>query len=322
MADKCDVRAYVSAARASKGALSGARASIFRGDCKALLSQVPNDCLDIVVTSPPYCMGMEYEKSTSVQEFLEAHEEILPEIVRVVRPGGSICWQIGYHVVDKVAYPLDYAVYSILQRFSSVFLRNRIIWTFAHGLHGSSRFSGRHETVLWFTKGRDYSFNLDAVRVPQKYPGKRHYKGPSKGEFSCNPLGKNPGDVWEIPNVKGNHVEKAGHPCQFPVALVQRLVRGLCPVDGLVFDPFMGSASTGVAALVEGRRFLGAELDKRYFRIAEKRLVETSRGNALFRPIEKPIFVPDPRSEVARKPKHFADFDLEHSTFKGRYASH
>src|ERR1041384_3300304 len=91
---------------------------------------------------------------------------------------------------------------------------------------------------LRYSKGRRYRFDLNAVRVPQKYPGKKHYKGPKKGKLSGNPKGKNPSDVWEIPNVKSRHVEKTKHPCQFPVALVQRLVRALTLPGSLVVDPF------------------------------------------------------------------------------------
>jgi adenine-specific DNA-methyltransferase len=86
-------------------------------------------------------------------------------------------------------------------------LRNRIVWTFGHGLHCQKRFSGRHETILWFTKSDDYKFKLDPVRVPSKYPFKKYFKGPNKGRISSNPLGKNPADVWDIPNVKANRAE-------------------------------------------------------------------------------------------------------------------
>lgn len=302
---KKDIRKYTSAQRAIAGMQSDANAFLYRGDCFDLIAELPDDSVDLVVTSPPYCTGMEYERAKTVQDFLEAHRKILPEIVRVTKPGGSICWQVGYHVSKRVVYPLDYAVFSILDGSRDVILRNRIVWSFAHGLHNSSRFSGRHETLLWYTKGDRYYFDLDAVRVPQKYPGKRHYKGPTKGEFSGNPLGKNPGDVWDIPNVKGNHIEKVGHPCQFPVAMVQRLVRALCPNNGIVFDPYMGAGSSGVAAMAEGRRFIGAELEKKYFGLASARLEATARGDATFRPIERPIFQPDPRSELATIPPHF-----------------
>ncbi|MCS3504057.1 adenine-specific DNA-methyltransferase [Bradyrhizobium japonicum] len=299
------VREYETVRGANAAIGAGVDCVLYRGDCFDLLSGLPDASVDLVITSPPYCLGMEYERATTVQDFILAHEKILPEVIRVTKPGGSICWQVGNHISKQAVYPLDYAVFALLEGRKEVSLRNRIIWSFAHGLHGTSRFSGRYETLLWYTKGDQYFFDLDAVRVPQKYPGKRHYKGPTKGEFSGNPLGKNPGDVWDIPNVKGNHVEKVGHPCQFPVALVQRAVRAFCPQGGVVLDPFMGSGSAGVAALVEQRRFLGAEYHKKYFGLAADRLKKTAVGKAIFRPLERPILTPNPRSQVAIVPPHF-----------------
>src|SRR5207247_751209 len=114
--------------------------------------------------------------------------------------------------------------------------------------------------------------NLDAVRVPQKYPGKRHYRGDKKGKYSGNPLGKNPSDVWDIPNVKAAHVEKTAHPCQFPVALPGRLIRALTNEGQLVLDPFVGSGSTAVAALMEQRNFIGCDISRHYLGIAKRRL--------------------------------------------------
>jgi adenine-specific DNA-methyltransferase len=280
--------------------------AVFRGNCRSLLPHISNDSVDITITSPPYCIGKAYEsESTTTEDFIRAQKEVLPEIVRVTKPGGSICWQIGYHVTDGSVFPLDYAIYDVLRDYREITLRNRIIWTFGHGLHSTARFSGRHETVLWFTKGDSYKFHLDAIRIPQKYPGKRHYKGSKKGEFSGNPLGKNPGDVWEMPNVKANHVEKTEHPCQFPIALAQRLIRALTPDGGLVFDPFLGVGSTGAAAVIENRRFLGAELSPTYAEISVKRLEQAKTGAIRYRTADKPIHVPRPTDSVAKRPEHF-----------------
>lgn len=284
---------------------SKSRASIYHGDSLDLIKGVPDGALDLTITSPPYCMGKEYEKSSSLKDFVAAHEVILPEIVRATADGGSICWQVGYHLSGKDAFPLDYAVFDVMRDIPDVHLRNRIVWTFSHGLHHRTRFSGRHEVILWFTKGSTERFDLDAVRIPQKYPGKRSYKGPNKGELSGNPLGKNPGDVWDIPNVKGNHIEKTSHPCQFPVALVQRLVRALTEKDDLVFDPFLGSGSSGVAALIEERRFLGGELKDSYVEIARRRMLGVLEGSTRVRPIDMPIYVPSQNSAVAAVPSHF-----------------
>jgi adenine-specific DNA-methyltransferase len=207
-------------------------------------------------------MGKEYDTSLSTKDFVADHQRLAPLLVRALKDGGSLCWQVGHHVRNGAVVPLDALVYPIFAAQKNLFLRNRIVWTFGHGVHASRRFSGRHETILWFTKGEDYEFNLDAVRVPQKYPGKRHYKGPHKGEWSGNPRGKNPSDVWEIPNVKSRHIEKTSHPCQFPVALIQRLVRALVKPNGLIVDPFMGSGTSAIAAALEGRRFAGCDANE------------------------------------------------------------
>jgi adenine-specific DNA-methyltransferase len=280
-------------------------AELHRGDALRLLKSLPSGGIDLLVTSPPYCIGKEYECTESVDDFVRELKRVLSEIVRVVRPGGSLCWQVGYHVRHNVAIPLDALVYGAASEFTDLQLRNRIIWAFGHGAHSRQRFSGRHETIMWFTKGEEYHFDLDAVRVPQLYPGKRHYKGPKKGEFSGNPLGKNPEDVWLIPNVKAKHKEKVEHPCQFPVALASRLIRALAPVGGVVLDPYFGSGTTAVAALLEGRSFLGSEIDPHYVRIAYKRLREMADGQLQVRP-DAPVRKPQPNEAVAQKPPHFA----------------
>jgi adenine-specific DNA-methyltransferase len=254
-------------------------------------------------------MGKAYEKSRSLEDFVATQTDVLPEIARVTKDGGSICWQIGYHCENGSTYPLDYIVFSLLSSLTGITLRNRIIWTFGHGTHSRNRFSGRHETVLWFTKGSEYKFDLDAVRVPQKYPGKRKYNGPQKGEYSGNPKGKNPTDVWSIPNVKAKHVEKLRHPCQFPVGLADRLVRALSSKNSVVFDPYMGTASTGVAAIVNGCRFLGAEIRKSYINIAIPRLRLAYEGTVPHRPVDQSIFEPGPGLAVARRPDHFVEYE-------------
>lgn len=275
---------------------------IKKQDALEFLAELKPASVDLVVSSPPYCMGKAYETSIDTADFIKTHERLAPLLVRALKDGGSLCWQIGHHVHNGVVTPLDALVYSIFEKHKELLLRNRIVWTFAHGAHASRRFSGRHETILWFTKGDEYKFDLDAVRIPQKYPGKRHYKGLKRGEPSGNPLGKNPGDVWEIPNVKAGHVEKTEHPCQFPVALVQRLVKALSSKGGLVIDPYLGSGSTGVAAAIEGRMFMGCDIEAKYVEIARDRLKELKAGNLKVRPLNQPIHVPSQNDSVARIP--------------------
>ena len=279
-------------------------AQIVRGDCIQELKKLPSNHFGLVVTSPPYFIGKAYDTSKSVDSFLELHRKLFPEIVRVLKPGGSICWQVGYHVTNNRVVPLDYLVHQAASEQSELVLRNRIIWTIRHGIHSRARFSGRHEVVLWYTKGKLYTFDLDSVRVAQLYPGKKSYKGTNRGRHSGNPLGKNPSDVWDIPNVKALHPEKTEHPCQFPTALVRRLVRALCPKGDWVLDPFAGSGSAGVAAIVEKRSFLGVEKKARYATIARKRLEAALEGTPRIRE-DVPVRSPKEGEAVARRPDHF-----------------
>lgn len=278
---------------------------IITGDAFKALAKMREQSADLILSSPPYFMGKEYDRSTDLNDFISDHERLVPLLLRVLKPGGSLCWQVGNHVRNGELTPLDALVFSAF-RSPDLKLRNRIIWSFGHGTHSTRRFSGRHESVLWFTKGDEYFFDLDAVRVPQKYPGKRHYKGPNKGSLSGHPLGKNPADVWEIPNVNARHIEKSAHPCQFPVALAQRIVRALCPIGGTVLDPFSGVASAGVAAIIEGRSYVGIELHKPYVAISRERLRKALEGTLAVRPIEKPIYVPGRNELVAQLPDEFA----------------
>jgi len=179
-------------------------------------------------------------------------------------------------------------------------MRNRIVWHFEHGLHCKKRLSGRYETVNWYTKGDDYTFLLDPIRVPQKYPGKKYFKGPKAGQYSCNPKGKNPGDIWVIPNVKHNHVEKTIHPCQFPVELIERLVLSMTDEGDLVFDPYMGVGTTAVAAFRHGRKAAGAETVEEYVDIAKERLGLEAQGLLKTRPMDREIYKPN--GSVAKPP--------------------
>ncbi|MGC8875961.1 DNA-methyltransferase [Thermus sp.] len=269
-----------------------AHAVIYPGDCLAFLRQVPNESIALVITSPPYNIGKPYEDRKALDEYVSWQAEVIRESTRVVKPGGSLVWQVGNYVENGEILPLDIVLFPIFQSLG-LKLRNRIVWAFEHGLHAKRRFSGRYEVALWFTKGDDYAFYLDRVRVPQKYPNKRYFKGPRKGEFSGNPLGKNPGDVWTFPNVKANHVEKTAHPAQYPVELVERFILALTEEEEWVLDPFGGSGTTLIAALMHKRRGAMAEIVPEYVEIARSRLQQAWEGHLRVRPMERPVY--DPR---------------------------
>jgi len=265
---------------------------LWEGDCLELLPSIPDQSVQLVVTSPPYNLGKPYESRLELGVYLDQQAAVIKECVRILKPSGSLCWQVGNYVEDGEIIPLDILLYPIFETLD-LHLRNRIVWHFGHGLHASRRFSGRYEVILWFTRTDDYIFNLDAVRVPQKYPNKKYFKGPKRGELSGNPLGKNPGDIWEIPNVKANHVEKTAHPAKFPVELVERLVLALTDPDDWVFDPFIGSGTTAIAALMHGRRAIGAEILPEYVAIARERLSLAEKGRLRIRPMERQVYDPD-----------------------------
>jgi adenine-specific DNA-methyltransferase len=297
------------AAEVSPAFNPAAEAVIAQGDCLSILRDAPAGFAKLIITSPPYNIGKEYEKATTLNQYLDSLDSILGQIIRVLSPEGSLCWQVGNYVADGEVFPLDIYFYQRLKA-KGLKLRNRIIWHFEHGLHASKRFSGRYETLLWFTKSDQYTFNLDPVRVPSKYPGKTHFKGEKRGQPSGNPLGKNPSDIWHIvvqdweaalwniPNVKANHPEKTIHPCQFPIELVERCVLALTDEGDWVLDPFSGVGSALLAALKNKRRAFGCEKEEEYISIAKQRIADLRSGALRYRQLGKPVHQPTDRKSV------------------------
>ena len=255
------------------------------------MARLPDRSFKLIVTSPPYNLGKSYERKSALDVYLAKQERVVKECVRLLDDAGSICWQVGNYVDNGEILPLDTLLYPLF-RSEGLKLRNRIVWHFGHGLHCTKRLSGRYETINWWTKGDDYTWNLDPIRVPPKYPGKKHFKGPNAGKLSCNPKGKNPSDVWEFPNVKSNHPEKTIHPCQFPVELAERLVLSMTDEGDSVFDPFMGVGSAVVAAVKHGRQGYGCDTVQEYVDIARERLAALGNGTLATRPMGKPIYNP------------------------------
>lgn len=295
------------------------------GDTYEFLRSIPSSIATLIITSPPYNIGKAYETRLGIRQYLEEQEQVIDELVRIMCDEGSLCWQVGNYIEDGEVFPLDIFYYNIFKK-KGLKLRNRIIWYFGHGLHASRRFSGRYETILWFTKGDNYKFILDPVRVPAKYPGKRHFKGPNKGKPSANPLGKNPSDIWEIvaqeweqelwdiPNVKANHPEKTIHPCQFPIELVERCVLALTDEDDWVLDPYCGVGSSLIAGIKHNRRVIGCDRDLAYIETAKERILAFQRGELAMRPLGKPVHMPTGREKVSQVPDEWKtenNFKLE-----------
>lgn len=245
--------------------------TIYPGPCESLLQMLPDESVDLVVTSPPYNIGKAYESKTDLDSYLETQAKVIQQCYRVLKPTGSVFWQVGTYVDAVRHIPLDIKFFPIFEDLGML-PRNRIIWLRPHGLHATKKFSGRHETILWFAKSKDAKFNIDPVRVPQKYPDKKHWKGEKAGKLSGDPLGKNPGDVWAFRNVRHNHEEQTTHPCQFPEDLIERIVMSTTSAGDVVLDPYMGAGTVAVVAARWGRSYVGAELDPSYLAVADQRI--------------------------------------------------
>lgn len=295
--------------------------SFIVSDALDAMDLLKTNSVDLLLTSPPYNVGKEYEvgQFKSQDQYNILVNKIAKKSSRVVSKTGSVCWQCGVSIKNGSIIPLDYIAYEAFIK-SGFTLRNRIIWRFGSGLHAQRRLSGRYEVLLWFTKTDDYTFNLDSIRVPQKYPGKRAkiLKEGDIPKFTGNPLGKNPTDfwefepgkwfdtetVWEFPNVKANHPEKTIHPCQFPIELVQRCVLALTNKKDMVFDPFAGVGSTLVGALMHGRKPLGVDKELKYAEITINRIKSLETEGLPIRPLGTPIYSP-PTGKLTTLPKEW-----------------
>ena len=273
---------------------------IYKSDCFEYLKSLDRNSIQLIITSPPYNIGKEYEDKKNFQKYLIDQEKVLRQCYRVLKAKGSLCWQVGTFVDKNETIPLDIPIFNICKKIGFK-LKNRIVWHFEHGLHSKHKFSGRYETILWFVKTDKYFFDLDKVRVPQKYPGKVGYKGKNKGKYSGNIKGKNPSDVWIIPNVKSCHKEKTIHPCQFPIELAERLILSMSKKDDLVVDPYAGVGTTLIAALKNKRRAAGSEILKKYVNITKKRINLLKKDKLPYRKINTPVQMVKGNSKLYRR---------------------
>lgn len=297
----------------------GAAAELLHGDVVQKLTSVRARSCSLIVSSPPYNIRKPYERSEkrSYDEYVTWQRSVIKALSTKISENGSVCWQVGTYVSDGELFPLDLPFIEIFRSLGFK-LRNRIIWRYNFGFNADRRFSGRYETLLWFTKSDKYYFNLDPVRIPQLYPGKRHSakKGEKAGLPSGNPLGKNPSDyweflaendfksnpVWDIPNVKSQHPERTEHPCQFPVELVERCVLALTQPGDTILDPFIGTGASAIAALKHGRSAIGIDRDASYLDTARGRLADLATGVLPLRPLGKPVRRPKATEKVAKVP--------------------
>lgn len=248
--------------------------AVYSGDCLMFLAALPKDSIPLTVTSPPYNIGKPYEQVRDVGEYIEWCVKWVSLIHRATTPNGAFWLNLGYLSLPgrAKALPIPYLLWDRVP----FFLIQEVVWNYGAGVAARQSFSPRNEKFLWYVKDpKSYTFNLDDVRDPNvKYPNQR-----KNGKLKCNPLGKNPTDVWQIPKVTSGRdrasKERTPHPCQFPTAVVDRIVRACSNPGDIILDPFIGSGSLADAALRTGRQAIGFEINPDYVDVTAERLQAT-----------------------------------------------
>lgn len=246
---------------------------LYNCDCMEAMSKLPPETFNLVVTSPPYNIGKEYEERMSKQEYLDWTRDWVSLVKKLLRPDGTFWFNIGFYKASKGKQyiPWEYHIYPLIQEISDLQLVQQIIWHYGAGVNCKLRFSPRKETWLFLVRDLDnYTFNLDDIRVPHKYPNQK-----KNGKIKVNPNGKNPGDVWKIKKVTSGKnrasPERTDHPAQFPREVIDRIIQVSSNKGDLVLDPFIGSGTVAVSALKFGRLSVGFEVEQDYCDIAVKR---------------------------------------------------
>jgi len=238
--------------------------TLVNADCMDFLRTLEDDSVDLVLTDPPY-FGIvandwdnQWKDETAYLEWCRAWTN---ECVRVLKP--SRCLYVwGTTKTDTfLRYKLD-----VLNELDEMTYQNWIVWAYDWGGRTKKTFPRKHEDLLMYSKGAEFLFNADSIRVPYKM------KTNVRKTAQNNPLGKIPTDVW----TKNNHTtskEYCGwHPTQKPVQLLERIILANTHPGDTVLDIFSGSGSTAAAAQKTERKFVGCELDPIYFRKSLERL--------------------------------------------------
>jgi adenine-specific DNA-methyltransferase len=245
---------------------------LYQRDCRDVLRAMAARDIrtDLTVTSPPYNIGKAYEEALPITEYVAWCSAWMNDIWKITDERGAFWLNLGYLRIESRgrAVPIAY----LLWDKSPFYMQQEIVWHYGAGVTAKRSFAPRNEKWLFFTKhAEEYVFNLDDVRDPNvKYPNQK-----KNGKFRCNPLGKNPSDVWLFPKVttgaKRSSRERTAHPAQFPLGVIDRIVKASSNYQGIVLDPFSGSGSTGIAAVGNGRVYVGVETRADYCQAAVER---------------------------------------------------
>ena len=241
---------------------------LFCGDATETMKMLPAASVDLIIADPPYNLGKDYGVTIDKvdwQTYQTFTTQWLDEAVRVLKPTGSLYVFMGVRFISKL--------FGLLEDRYNLRFNGWITWHYTQGMGRKRGFSPRHEDILYFTVSDDFTFHLDAVRVPQKYHRTRN-----------NMAGANPGDVWEFSHVHYCSAERMPHPTQKPEALIDRIVQASSRPGDVVLDPFVGSGTTGRVAQIAGRDFIGIDMNPDYIKMTQKRLALLSQELDSFDP--------------------------------------
>ncbi len=232
------------------------------GDALDLFKEIETSSIDVVIADPPYNLGKDYGNNHDLKgfdDYLDFSRKWLFEAKRVLKPEGTIYVFMGVRFISYL--------YDILDRELGMFFNSWIVWHYTQGLGKTKGFSPRHDDILMFTKSNKHTFNLDNVRVPQKYYRARN-----------NMRGANPGDVWKFSHVHYCNPNRQNHPTQKPEGLIERMILASSGEGGNVLDPFSGSGTTLRVCQQINRNAIGFELNPDYVEMTRLRLSEKFTG--------------------------------------------
>ena len=228
------------------------------GDAIEELAKLPASSVDLLVADPPYNLGKDYGNNIDDKawhEYEDFTRQWLTQAIRVLKPTGTLYVFMGVRFIAKL--------YTFLEEEFRLNFNGWITWHYTQGMGRKTGFSPRHEDLLYFTKSKQFTFNLDEVRVPQKYFRERN-----------NMAGANPGDVWQFSHVHYCSAERQPHPTQKPEALLQRIIASSSNEGDVVLDPFVGSGTTCRVAQVLGRKWLGIDINPDYIEMSQRRMAD------------------------------------------------
>lgn len=288
---------------------------ILLGDCLHEMSKLPAQSIDLIIADPPYNLGKDYgnqSDSLERQEYLNFTRHWLSEAIRVLKPDGSIYVFMGFRYISQL--------YIIMEEELFLKFNGWIVWHYTQGMGRTRGFSPRHDDILLFSRSEKHTFNLDNIRIPQKYYRSRN-----------NMRGANPGDVWEFSHVHYCQTSRTSHPTQKPEGLLERMVLASSNENDCVLDPFAGSGTTLRVCQQLNRQSIGIELSSEYVRLIHDRLLEPFQGFDSIDPRMKriPNDLNDPKIREEYRQNHkkwflhnheqdLADFDNE---FDRKYPS-